>query len=219
MDELGRWNVLTWLEQDQDGILENWRERIVVEQRIQAPSIVVRRAAYEQLGGFDRRLTCCGEDWEMWVRIATRYPVWYVTAPLAAYRVRAGSLSRNATLTAADTADLHRATCIIASYLSQYVPEHRADRLVHAARTTVALAALRMARRMEQAGHRRGAAAQFRAALACSSAPAVIASAAPVAYRLILQVLADAIPHTAPWPASLRGRRRAMPASAGGISR
>jgi hypothetical protein len=27
---------------------------------------------YEEIGGFDRRLSCAGEDWEMWVRIATR---------------------------------------------------------------------------------------------------------------------------------------------------
>ena len=45
-------------------------------------SIAVRREAYECLGGFDARLKC-SEDWEMWVRIAARYPIWHEPAPLA----------------------------------------------------------------------------------------------------------------------------------------
>ena len=40
------------------------------------PCIVVRRSVYEELGGFDDRLACA-EDWEMWVRVAARFPVYY----------------------------------------------------------------------------------------------------------------------------------------------
>ena len=192
MDEGGHWGTVTWLEQRDDGVLERWLERIAVEQRIQAPSIVVRRDVYEHLGGFDRRLTCCGEDWEMWVRIAASYPVAYATEPLAAYRLRAGSLSRRAALTAADTTDLHRVTKIVSDYLPHSVSQVTARRLTREARRTVALSALRIARRQIRAGHLDGAVAQMRAALICSRSGAVVASAMVVAGRLLLRVLADA---------------------------
>ena len=50
------------------------------------PRIVVRRSVYEQLGGFDDRLACA-EDWEMWVRMAARFPVYFEERPLACYRL------------------------------------------------------------------------------------------------------------------------------------
>ena len=65
------------------------------------PSIVVRRDVYEALGGFDDRLRC-SEDWEMWVRIAARYPVWYETEPLALYRMHANSNTGRHVRTAED---------------------------------------------------------------------------------------------------------------------
>ena len=39
-----------------EGILEGWLETIAVRQRIECPSIVVGRAAYEHLGGFTPEL-------------------------------------------------------------------------------------------------------------------------------------------------------------------
>ena len=47
-----------------------------VGQRLQTPCMVVRREAYERLGGFDGA-AAFAEDWEMWVRIAAHYPVAY----------------------------------------------------------------------------------------------------------------------------------------------
>jgi glycosyltransferase involved in cell wall biosynthesis len=68
------------------GILEEGARFLAAEQRIMTPCIVVRRSVYEQLGGFDDRLACA-EDWEMWVRIAARFPVYYEERPLACYRL------------------------------------------------------------------------------------------------------------------------------------
>ena len=62
MDEDGHWTYLADLEQRQSGILENALERMASDQIVLTPSIVVRREAYEKLGGFDRRLICA-EDW------------------------------------------------------------------------------------------------------------------------------------------------------------
>ena len=67
------------------GPLQNWLRVIACRQRLQTPAVVVPRATYEQLGGYRTDL-CQSLDWEMWVRIAARCPVWYEPRPLAAYR-------------------------------------------------------------------------------------------------------------------------------------
>jgi glycosyltransferase involved in cell wall biosynthesis len=68
------------------GILVDGARFLAAEQRIMTPCMVVRRSAYEELGGFDDRLACA-EDWEMWVRVAARFPVYYEERPLACYRL------------------------------------------------------------------------------------------------------------------------------------
>ena len=72
-------------EQENAGPIADALARLASEQRIVTPSIVVRREVWERLGGFDSRLRCA-EDWEMWVRIAAHYGVWYEPQLLAAYR-------------------------------------------------------------------------------------------------------------------------------------
>jgi glycosyltransferase involved in cell wall biosynthesis len=72
------------------GILTDGARFLAAEQRIMTPCIVVRRSVYERLGGFDIRLACA-EDWEMWVRVASRFPVYYEEKPLACYRVHRDS--------------------------------------------------------------------------------------------------------------------------------
>lgn len=72
------------------GVIRNWVGKIATRQRVQAPCAVVPRRVYEDVGGFreDLRLAL---DWEMWVRIAVRYPVWCDVRALAAYRRHAAS--------------------------------------------------------------------------------------------------------------------------------
>jgi hypothetical protein len=67
------------------GLLADWPPMIGERQRIQTPAAVVRRATYESLGGFLPELSQT-VDWEMWVRIAAAYPVWYEPRCLAVYR-------------------------------------------------------------------------------------------------------------------------------------
>lgn len=67
------------------GVIGSWLPRIAERQRVQTPAAVVARAAYERLGGFREDL-CHALDWEMWVRIAAAYPVWYEPRALAVYR-------------------------------------------------------------------------------------------------------------------------------------
>jgi len=74
------------------GILANWLPRIAERQRVQTPAAVVPRTTYERLGGFRSDL-CQALDWEMWVRIAASYPVWYEPRVLAVYRRHGGNES------------------------------------------------------------------------------------------------------------------------------
>ncbi len=116
MDEYSYVQLTSPLEQSESGILSNWLEKIAIEQRIQTPSIVVRREVYEKLGGFDQRLLWC-EDWEMWVRIATHYPIWYEVETLANYRYHASSSTARNIKTGENLKDLRRAITIMQSYL------------------------------------------------------------------------------------------------------
>ncbi|MEY2902968.1 MAG: hypothetical protein RLY89_2074 [Bacteroidota bacterium] len=67
------------------GILKNWLQRISVRQYLEPPAMVVKRSTYEDLGAFYG--VQCAEDWVMWVRIASKYPVAYTPEVLAKYRV------------------------------------------------------------------------------------------------------------------------------------
>jgi cellulose synthase/poly-beta-1,6-N-acetylglucosamine synthase-like glycosyltransferase len=69
----------------QRGVLDAWLSRIGERQRVQCPSVVVKKATYAAIGGFRPDLIQT-LDWEMWVRIAGRFPVWYEPRSLAVYR-------------------------------------------------------------------------------------------------------------------------------------
>lgn len=90
VDEHGRRLDVAPLEPASSGILMEGARFLAAEQRIMTPCIVVRRSVYEELGGFDNRLACA-EDWEMWVRVAARFPVYYEERPLACYRLHGNS--------------------------------------------------------------------------------------------------------------------------------
>jgi glycosyltransferase involved in cell wall biosynthesis len=178
MDDQGHWQTISRLEQAESGILTNWLTRIAVEQRIMTPSVVVRRSVYENLGGFDSRLVY-SEDWEMWIRIAAHYPVWYEVEPLAAYRMHGGSNTGRRVRTGEDTADTRKAVEISKSYL----PSHLADRLSEQANRTYALSALRTATRMLHNHDLTAAVAQIREAFHCSCSWAVVRRSLPLFLR------------------------------------
>ena len=140
MDEHGHWQGISDLEQLTSGILHNGLERLAVEQRIMTPSIVVRRDVYEILGGFDRRLMC-SEDWEMWVRVAAHYLIWYEVEPLAVYRMHTESNTGRHVRNGEDVIYTHQAIEIIKKYL----PSESAEKLSAKAKETYALSALDIA--------------------------------------------------------------------------
>ena len=76
---------VTGMIQNNEGTVPDMLEKLYTQQYIQTPSMVVKRAVYETIGCFDRRLNCM-EDWEMWIRIANNYPIATSNKVLAAYR-------------------------------------------------------------------------------------------------------------------------------------
>ncbi|WP_448269292.1 glycosyltransferase [Nostoc sp. DSM 114159] len=67
------------------GIMTNWLSQIGVCGLVTIPAIVIRRTAYEQLGGHYPNLTEIS-DWEIFKRYAANYDWWYEPGILARYR-------------------------------------------------------------------------------------------------------------------------------------
>lgn len=70
-------------------------ETLIKHNVIECGSVaMVRRFCFEQCGGFDSRLKYA-EDWDMWLRIALKYPFKVVEEPLVYYRSHSSNLSKN----------------------------------------------------------------------------------------------------------------------------
>ncbi|AUB37821.1 Glycosyltransferase, catalytic subunit of cellulose synthase and poly-beta-1,6-N-acetylglucosamine synthase [Nostoc flagelliforme CCNUN1] len=175
MDETGHWRHFSDILQPQSGVIDNWLEKIIVKQYIQTPSIVVRRQVYEKLGSFDRRFRFYYEDWEMWVRIAAQYPVWYEVEPLAIYRLHSVSNTGQTVRTGKNMQEVHCGLEIVQSYLPAYLPQSTVDRLIYANKKHSAICALRTAQNMLMIGDIPAAIAQIKEAFKCSISPKVMA--------------------------------------------
>ena len=173
IDQQGARTGLSPLEQSEAGRLPDAMRFLASEQRIMTPSICVRRAAYERLGGFHPALRCA-EDWEMWVRIARDYPIAYIPEPLAAYRMQQASNTGRNMRSARDVFFNGLAIDLIRSHL----PPDIADRTAAAARRTYAGSALVTVRDFARKGDIGGALTQWRAAVQLdSSAPTLLSAA------------------------------------------
>lgn len=56
------------------------------------PSVMVKRTVYDKVGCFDETLYY-SEDWDMWLRIATKYPIGYQSDTLVKYRIHGSNMS------------------------------------------------------------------------------------------------------------------------------
>jgi glycosyltransferase involved in cell wall biosynthesis len=158
------------------GVLPGWLDRIGAELPLQPPSMVVRRSVYEQLGGFDTRMLSCGEDWEMWVRVAAHYPVGFEPQILAFYRDTAVSLTKRSIRSGQNIRDGRTAARIMRTYLPS-----TALKANRKGRESVAMWGLHWARLLLEKREYRAALVQLREALRCSLSPAVLWRMARVA--------------------------------------
>lgn len=167
IDERGHWRTIADLQQEESGILQDWLPRIVAEQRVVTPAVVVRRDVYERLGGFDSRIRYFGEDWDMWIRIAANFPVWYEVEPLALYRMHGSSLTGRFIRDDA-VQDMRQVLSNVRSELPLYVPAAVASKLLADAGENVAWLAAYSGRLNLEAGAPTAALKQFARALQCS---------------------------------------------------
>jgi len=166
-DESGNRMRMSSLVQQEAGIWVNGARDIArkqgSKQGIQTPSVVVRRSVYEELGSFDPRLSWT-EDWEMWVRIAAHFPIWYEPEPLAVYRVREGSNTSRLILTGENMRDVRR--CI--DTFKAYFPSEQQSEIVTTAKQGFARVAIYTATELFIRGQRKGALLQLCEAVKCS---------------------------------------------------
>jgi len=140
------------------GVLANWLPTIAERQRIQTPAAVVARSTYETLGGYRHDL-CHALDWEMWVRIAARYHVWYEPRPLAVYRRHVANETSRLFASGAVWPDMARAMRINAATL----PDSIRHTTLAASVRWHAASAMRTAERQLATGATPAAAATLRA--------------------------------------------------------
>lgn len=148
----------------QPGEFNDFFKEITRKQIIQTPSVVVKRAVYEQLGMFNHRLSWC-EDWEMWARIGKNYPVGYINTILAEYRMHTRSNSGKYVLSGENIRDLRRGIDIINSYVPGEADKKDARK---AATTYYAAYALKQAAQFLKKGEKQGARNQLKAAFLMS---------------------------------------------------
>jgi glycosyltransferase involved in cell wall biosynthesis len=179
MDRDGQWTGISPIEAD-EGVLEDAACFLAREQRIMTPSICVRRRVYEVVGGFNPALRCV-EDWEMWVRIAARFPIYHVREPLAVYRMHdASNTGRNLS----NAREVTYALLAIELFRDS-LPPNRAHEVMRAAREAIAGGAVATGYRLLRAGDRRAAIAQARAAARLARSPETIARTAALLARAI----------------------------------
>jgi hypothetical protein len=119
------------------GVLPDFIDRIGAACRMQFASMVVRRSVYKRLGGFRLDLHYSA-DWEMWIRIAAHYPIWYEPTLLAAFRVHSTSATADLKSSGKTVADMRRCIEISRSWL----PPQRAETISRGAKEWVCLEAL-----------------------------------------------------------------------------
>ncbi len=91
----------------ENSIITDFHKELIFKQKIQTPSITVKKEVYEKLGYFNPSLTWT-EDWEMWVRICSKYKIGYIKEPLASYRVHNNSSTGIKSISGENVKDLYR---------------------------------------------------------------------------------------------------------------
>jgi glycosyltransferase involved in cell wall biosynthesis len=160
VDERGTPRTTTRVEQETSGVWRRARAVLAVSNRVRPAAIVVRRDAYEAVGGFRTDLPHAA-DWEMWTRLAYHGDLWFENAVLARHRVHSGSDTSRRVATAANIDERAETIRLIAeSYAGR-----SGWRLGRQAMAYTALFAGRSALRLARAGRWRPARAQALAAL------------------------------------------------------
>ncbi|MBK9226764.1 MAG: glycosyltransferase [Ignavibacteria bacterium] len=118
IDDDGKTMFFSEPDLEKTGILDNALIKLAEKQRVQYCAMVVRRSAYEKVGGYVMKNIGC-EDWEMWVRIASQFDIAYEPEALAKYRIHTTSMTLNDMRTGQDMRFLREAADIFTKYLPE----------------------------------------------------------------------------------------------------
>jgi glycosyltransferase involved in cell wall biosynthesis len=116
IDDHDRWTYVSPLMFPTSRTIGNPALQLGRRNLMRTPSVVVRRAVYERIGGFDARVSHTA-DWEMWVRIAAHYGIWYEERPLALYREHAGSDTTNLVRSGENLRQIRKAIDLIREHI------------------------------------------------------------------------------------------------------
>lgn len=116
VDEENNITHISELRERRNTVLTDFHKVLIYGQRIQTPSITVKKEVYNRLGNFNEILSWT-EDWEMWVRISKNYPMGYISEPLACYRVHSNSSTGNKALNGENIKDLLRIKKLFKQYI------------------------------------------------------------------------------------------------------
>lgn len=130
------------------GLLGNWLATIAVGNPLSPPAVVIRREAYEKVGGYCPEISC-GEDWELYKRVAIFFDWWYQPEILACYRQHPASITHNALKQAKRNQEIHSTIDLTEPYL----PEPVRAELTTTARRNYALVSLNYALDFLNRGH------------------------------------------------------------------
>lgn len=183
LDQYNSTAYMSELEMQDAGILSNWLERIASRQRIQTPSVVVRRSVYERLGSFYG--VHYGEDWEMWIRIAAHYKVGYIPEALADYRKHDTSISGRYMLTGKNIEDLKK----VMKASERYFPPEKWKPIHKEARKFFSDYAINTARKIwGRTQHATGTRSQIRQAASLYLSRNVILQAIKLYIKMVLKI-------------------------------
>jgi len=171
VDEAGRWRRVQPLIQLESGVLEDPLAVVAQHQPFQSPTTVVQRWAYERVGGYDTSIRYCGEDWDMGLRMAGFFPLWYEVEPLALRRHHADSLTGRANRMAHNSREMRR----IVKTAHHRFPAERRTELTALASQFSGLWATSLAWELIESGERLGAMRQLKQAILASRSPRVLA--------------------------------------------
>ena len=68
--------------------------RLLIENFIGTSCVVIKKAIFQEIGGFSTSYRAL-QDWELWIRVASKYDICYCEEPLVYYRVHSASTSRS----------------------------------------------------------------------------------------------------------------------------
>ena len=145
------------------GVWSNALDALAVSNRVRAPGIVARRAAYEQVGGYRSDLPHAA-DWEMWARLAAHGPIVFVDQVLARYRRHAASDTSARAQTGANVRERVTAIGVVGGHVAPHRRARTRRRALAYAVVFGTRTALRSARRGNWAAAGRQAGEAARAA-------------------------------------------------------